>query len=86
MGRTAVIHTIQGFTLSKFQFQLHSYYSSDCGRLSSEIFLFISGKFMAWGMIMERVGKIKILWVDSSFKHFHMEIYKRYLSKRLNFA
>ena len=39
---------------------------------------------MAWGMIMERVGKIKILWVDSSFKHFHMG--KRYLSKRLNFA
>jgi len=31
---------------------------------------------MAWGMIMERVGKIKILWVDSSVKHFHMV--KRY--------
>lgn len=84
MGRTAVIHTIQGLTLSKFQFQLHGYYSSEGGRWSSEIFVFISGKFRAWGMIMERVGKIKILWVDSSVKHFHMV--KRYLSKRLNFA
>ena len=87
MGRTAVIIYTQSKDSHRVSFSFSSTITPPLGAedgLQKIIFVFISGKFMAWDMIMERVGQIKILWVDSSFKHF--QIVKRYLSQRLNSA
>lgn len=83
MGRTAVINIIQGLT-HRVSFSFSSMVTPPLrvDELALRNIYFMSGRLMAWDMIIERVGKIKILWVDSSVKHFQMV--KRYLSQRLN--